>query len=85
MSYVQFTIEQIKNDWGIALSEQVGIFADSPEVSYSNWLAETLQYNIPLALAIATEKARSEMIVAPILIELKKQYSELPTDWVKSD
>jgi len=35
-------------------------------------LAETLAENIPLALGIDTEKARSEMIVTPILIELRK-------------
>jgi hypothetical protein len=29
---------------------------------------------LPLALAIDTEKARSELIVMPILVELKKQY-----------
>jgi hypothetical protein len=29
-------------------------------------------YSVPLALAINTEKARSEMIIAPILVELKR-------------
>jgi len=31
-----------------------------------------LEYNLPLALEIGTEKARSEMIIAPILIEVKR-------------
>jgi hypothetical protein len=31
-----------------------------------------LHNNIPLAVAIATEKAKSEMIIAPILIELRR-------------
>ncbi|WP_413163784.1 hypothetical protein ACL6C3_30155 [Capilliphycus salinus ALCB114379] len=36
-------------------------------------MRETLEYNIPLALASNSEKARSEMIIAPLLIELRKQ------------
>ncbi|NET50856.1 MAG: hypothetical protein F6K09_19615, partial [Merismopedia sp. SIO2A8] len=36
-------------------------------------LLETLAENIPLALEIDTEKARSELIIAPILVELRKQ------------
>ncbi|WP_341738829.1 hypothetical protein [Microcoleus sp. CAWBG640] len=75
MPYSQFTIEQIKSSFGIRLSEQVGIFGSIPEASYSNFLSETLDYNIPLALAINSEKSRSELIVMPILIELRKQFS----------
>jgi len=75
MPYSQFTIEQIKSSFGIRLSEKVGIFANIPESSYSNFLSETLDYNIPLALAINSEKSRSELIVMPILIELRKQLS----------
>ncbi|MGD1702397.1 hypothetical protein [Dapis sp. BLCC M229] len=75
MSYSQFTIEQIKSEFGILLSEKNGIFAKIPESQYSQFLSETLDYNIPLALAINSEKSRSELIVMPILIELKKQLS----------
>ncbi len=75
MSYSQFTIEQIKSEFGILLSEKNGIFAKLPESQYSKFLSETLDYNIPLALSINSEKSRSELIVMPILIELKKQLS----------
>jgi len=61
---------------GITIVETAGIFANVPEVKYSNYLTETLRYNIPLALSIASEKARSEMIVTPILIEIRKLLSE---------
>jgi hypothetical protein len=73
MSYSQFTLEQIKSDFGITLSEKVGFFAQVPERKYSQLLDETLEYNIPLALSINSEKSRSEMIVTPILIEVRKQ------------
>ena len=74
MPYSQFRLDQIKSEFGITLSEQFGLFAEIPEATYSQFLSETLEYNIPLALAINSEKSRSEMIVAPILIELRKQF-----------
>ncbi|MGK7905469.1 MAG: hypothetical protein AB4352_29505 [Hormoscilla sp.] len=76
MSYSQFTLESLKTTFGITIVETAGIFADVPEVKYSNYLTETLRYNIPLALSIASEKARSEMIITPIIIEIRKQLSE---------
>jgi hypothetical protein len=74
MSYSQFTIEGIKSEFGINLSEKVGFFAHISERKYSELLRETLEYNIPLALSINSEKSRSEMIVTPILIEIRKQF-----------
>src|SRR5919199_954430 len=76
MSYSQFTIELIKTNFGITISEIFGIFSNIPEVEYSDFLAQTLQEYVPLALSIDTEKARSEFIVAPILFEIKKQSPE---------
>ncbi|MCB2264112.1 MAG: hypothetical protein LGR52_14425, partial [Candidatus Thiosymbion ectosymbiont of Robbea hypermnestra] len=35
-------------------------------------LADILKENIPLATSINTEKARSELIISPILVELRK-------------
>ena len=67
MSYSQFSIETIKTTFGITVFESFGIFADIPELDYSDFLAQSLREYVPLALAIATEKARSEFIVAPIL------------------
>lgn len=74
MSYSQFSLESIKATFGITLFEKFGTFADIPEVTYSDFLKETLRYNIPLALAIASEKARSELLITPILVELRKQF-----------
>jgi len=74
MSYSQFSIETIKTTFGITVFESFGIFADIPELDYSDFLAQSLREYVPLALAISTEKARSEFIVAPILFELRKQF-----------
>lgn len=74
MSYSQFSINQVKQEFGITILEKIGTFANIPEVEYSKLLADTLEYNVPLALAIASEKARSEMIISPILIELRRLF-----------
>jgi len=76
MSYSQFSLEDIETNFGITFAKEVGLFANFPEIEYSELLKNILQYNIPLALEINSEKARSEMIISPILIELKKQLSD---------
>lgn len=76
MPYSQFSVEQIKTNFGITLTRTVGLFAGIPETEPSHFLQETLQFNLPLALEINSEKARSELIVAPILVELKKLLPE---------
>jgi len=73
MSYSQFTLASVKKAFNLTTSEEVEIFAPVSKIKRSEYLAEMLQYNVPLALASNTEKARSEMIIAPILIEIRKQ------------
>ena len=73
MSYSEFTLARVKKQFNLTTSEDTDIFAAVPELECSEYLAETLRYNVPLALASNSEKARSEMIIAPILIEVRKQ------------
>ena len=72
MSYSDFTLSKIQREFSLKINEQVDFFANVPEVQPSDFLRETLRNNLPLALAINTEKSRSEMIIAPILIDLRK-------------
>ncbi|MDY7012182.1 MAG: hypothetical protein SVX43_01060 [Cyanobacteriota bacterium] len=74
MSYSQFTIETVEQVFRLSIVEKLDLFAAIPEVPISDFLRQCLDYNTPLALEIATEKARSEMIITPILIELKQQF-----------
>jgi hypothetical protein len=75
MAYSDFTsLNQLKKQFNLTLHEEIDLFSSVPEIKCSDFLAMTLKENIPLALAIDTEKARSEMIVAPILIELRKHF-----------
>ena len=73
MSYSQFTLAILEKTFQLTIVEKVALFANTPLLSSSPLLTEILSYNVPLALANNTEKARSEMVIAPILIELKRQ------------
>ncbi len=72
MAYSDFTLERVKKEFGLTISSREDLFADVSPIEYSDSLKETLSYNIPIALASNTEKARSEMIIAPILLELTR-------------
>ena len=72
MAYSHFTLSDIKSKFHVQVDLATDLFVAVPPQDISPFLAETLQENVPLALAVSTEKARSECIVAPILIELRK-------------
>ncbi|MEM9922619.1 MAG: hypothetical protein AAF915_02495 [Cyanobacteria bacterium P01_D01_bin.50] len=76
MSYSEFTLAKVKAIFELTTNEKVDLFIDSPTLEPSSLLKEILAYNLPLALASNSEKARSEMIIAPILIELRKQLQD---------
>jgi len=73
MSYSDFTLEKVQKAFDLTISEDVDLFANVPELEPSALLTEFLQDNAQLALKINTDKARSEMIIAPILLDLRKQ------------
>ncbi|MEG4407854.1 hypothetical protein [Microcoleus sp. MON2_D5] len=73
MSYSDFTLNRVAKDFNLTISERSNIFTEIPELTPSDFLQETLRDNLPLALGSNTEKARSELIIAPILVELRKQ------------
>jgi hypothetical protein len=73
MSYSDFkSLEKAQTDLGLTINETAGLFQGIPPVEISDFLRQTLDFNIPLALAINSEKARSEFIIAPILAEVKR-------------
>ena len=74
MSYKYFTLRKIQERFGVDLIERPGIFADVAERAVSQSLRDILLENVPLATAINTEKARSELIISPVLVELRKVF-----------
>jgi len=73
MSYSNFTITELEKRFGLDIVTGLDLFDFVAPVEISAWLVETLTENVPVALAVSTEKARSEFIVAPILTELRKR------------
>ena len=74
MAYNKFTIEKLQDEFGIKIRTVESLFADKiVPLKASSLLQETLKENVPLALAVNTEKARSEFVVAPLLVELRRQ------------
>lgn len=76
MSYSDFSLEKVKRTFELTTSEIVDLFGDVPELECSALLTEILRYNAPLAVASNSEKARSEMIISPILIDLRRLLKE---------
>ncbi|MEM8502723.1 MAG: hypothetical protein AAF716_06170 [Cyanobacteria bacterium P01_D01_bin.1] len=75
MAYSDFSLAQVKKVF--ALTEKaVPLFGGIDAIAPSPWLTETLTYSLKLALASSSEKARSEFIIAPILIELEHRNLE---------
>ncbi|KOR30399.1 hypothetical protein TI05_14065 [Achromatium sp. WMS3] len=77
MSYSEFTIDDLQDKLQLEFIEDQRIFSNIVDYEISNELAIILEKFIPLALAIDTEKARSELIVAPLLAELKLTLKEI--------
>ncbi len=73
MSYSDFTVKQVQHDFNLEISEQFGAFSSCKTVKISDYFITTLAENIPLAVSINTEKAKSELIIANVLIEVRKQ------------
>lgn len=73
MAYSDFKLSKLKKDFGVAIDEQKDLFADIKETKGSDYLNVTLDYNLSLATDINTEKARSELIIAPVLLEVRRQ------------
>ena len=74
MAYSNFTLESVVTTFQLEKVESAGIFAEIEPVAPSPHLTTALARNVPLAVAIGTEKARSEMIVANVLIELREHF-----------
>ena len=73
MAYSDFTLQKLKKEFGLQVDEQRDLFASVQPIAGSDLLNSTLQETVQLAIAINTEKARSEMIITPVLLEVRRQ------------
>jgi hypothetical protein len=76
MPYSSFTLDDVEDKLGLTLKVMPNIFSTIEPKEIPELLAQILHDNIPLALAISTEKARSELIVSPFLVEVRKELNQ---------
>ena len=73
MAYNDFTLDTLMAQFSLQVQEESNYFTLFAPLPISDLLRQILQENVPLALDISTEKARSEFIIAPVLSEVRRQ------------
>ena len=74
MAYSNFTLSAARSAFQLEEIDTAGLFSDIEPVNPSSLLTAILERKVPLATAIGTEKAKSEMIVADVLVELREHF-----------
>jgi hypothetical protein len=72
MVYGNFTLRKVKQEFGLTIQEQNSFLPETAPVAPSDYLAETLRRNLAMAIAVGTEKARSELLISPVLVEVRE-------------
>lgn len=73
MSYSDFTsVGKVKQAFNLKTIEDRSFLENITPIYPSNTLQEFLSESLPLAIATGSEKARSELIISPILVEVRK-------------
>lgn len=73
MAYSNFTLTQVQKEFALVVEEKDDLFAVIEEVEVGPALGSLLEEYVPMAASLSTEKARSELIVAPILLEVRRR------------
>ena len=72
MAYNDFSLEKVRDQFGVELLESSFCTNVSPAAP-SSLLVEILAEWLPLAQRARSEKAKSELLVSPVLTEVRKQ------------
>jgi len=72
MPYSQFTLTQVKQDFQLVTVEGVRFFPSTIEPISPSPKLEAILEDLPWAIAVDTEKARSEAIINPVLLEVRR-------------
>jgi hypothetical protein len=75
MAFRDFTLPEVQQKLGVSLSG-AALFAGVPAVNLREEFAVWIRAGTDLALEISTEKARSEFIIAPVLLELRRSLGD---------
>jgi hypothetical protein len=71
MAFAEFSFPKVEQDLGLHLRD-ADLFPSAPECPVRESIAEIVREGVQLALANSTEKAKSEFIIAPVLLELRR-------------
>ncbi len=71
MAFRDFTFPEVQQLLGVSVTE-AELFADTPAATLREGFAVMIRDGADLALAVNTDKARSEFIIAPVLLELRR-------------
>lgn len=71
MAFGDFTFPQVQQDLGLVVNE-ADLFSHVPAISLREDFVTTVAEGATVALAINTEKGKSEFIIAPVLLELRR-------------
>jgi hypothetical protein len=72
MAYSDFTLRKVKQAFGLATVEGGRFLPPTQPIAPSIYLQEALSEGLSLAIATGSEKARSELIISPVLVEVRK-------------
>ncbi|QLE39388.1 hypothetical protein FD723_01930 [Nostoc sp. C052] len=72
MFYSDFSLSKVKRDFNLTTVENGRFLPETQSIEPSFYLKEALSEGLPLATATGSEKARSELIISPILVEVRK-------------
>ncbi|NEQ24445.1 MAG: hypothetical protein F6K28_36125 [Microcoleus sp. SIO2G3] len=73
MPYSQFTtITKVKEAFNLSTREGLRFLPEIAPISPSNTLRDYLEETLPIAIATGSEKARSELIITPVLVEVRR-------------
>jgi hypothetical protein len=75
MAFRDFRFPEVQQALGLTLAE-ADLFGSVPPLDLAAEFAERMRAGVDLALAVNTEKARSEFIIAPVLMELRRLLAE---------
>jgi hypothetical protein len=71
MAFSDFTFPQVQQDLGLTVDE-ADLFSPIPMVALREDFVTTITDGATVALAVNTEKAKSEFIIAPVLLEVRR-------------
>jgi len=74
MSYSNFSLREVRKRFNLS-EERKTLFSNTIDQNPSDWLLQTLKYNEDAALI--SEKERSELLVSPILTELRQRNNKI--------